>query len=393
MFIHYNCHLYQTRRLTKSMFVMVLDNLCATTELENISATNTPRPYDEDFDLLSSLHNHTSYQVAMAINLYCIPIILVFGFIGNTFSILVSLQMHNRCIPFCVFMTGLAIVDNSMLLIAGHLWITLSIQIRAPIDLECHVLAWLFQWLSCYGIYVIVLMTFDRCIAVCYPYIAVRWRTYKKAVCVVIFIGIILLIFTFPTYFMSEINGQLCVAIGSTGTGTKVYVVVTSLVLCIFPFGSILTMNIMIIKALRKRAGFLNSVSYNSQKDNNKVRTGTKNDSQLSAMLLLVSFALLMLTLPQYIRYGFFLFYPTSINDASGQAFYILLYHISQKMYLANNACNFYLYNLGSVTYRKDCAKLCRSITCHRHKKDSSVKSMDFKSCDLKSIGESAFDL
>ena len=89
--------------------------------------------------------------------------------------------------------------------------------------------------------------------------------------------------------------------------------------------------------------------------------TKSSAESQLLVMLLLVSCALLVLTSPQYVRY---IVASTAEYQRSPQTYanFMLLYHVSNKLYFTNHAVNFFLYVLGGSGFRRDVRKLlsCR---------------------------------
>ena len=81
-------------------------------------------------------------------------------------------------------------------------------------------------------------------------------------------------------------------------------------------------------------------------------------------MLLLVTFVLLTLTLPQYVRYvmAVFINYTTSPEAYSN---FMLLVQITNKLYFTNNGINFFLYCIGGSKFREDLRRMC----CGRNKK------------------------
>ena len=84
---------------------------------------------------------------------------------------------------------------------------------------------------------------------------------------------------------------------------------------------------------------------------------GKSRESQLVAMLLLVSFALLVLTLPQYIRYAVYLVIDNRYS-VKVYATYILFYNLTQKLFFTNSMCNIFLYAMGGSKFRQDVKNL-----------------------------------
>ncbi len=79
----------------------------------------------------------------------------------------------------------------------------------------------------------------------------------------------------------------------------------------------------------------------------------SKQQRQLTAMLLVVTTTFLLLTSPQYVRYIVF----SCLNitrDAETFASAVLLYHITNKCFYTNSAVNFFLYCIAGSKFRKD---------------------------------------
>jgi hypothetical protein len=82
-------------------------------------------------------------------------------------------------------------------------------------------------------------------------------------------------------------------------------------------------------------------------------------EAQLTATLLTVTFVLLTLTLPQYVRYVLAVFIDYT-SDAHAYSAFMLFVHITNKLYFTNNGINFFLYCLGGSKFREDLRAICR---------------------------------
>ena len=80
---------------------------------------------------------------------------------------------------------------------------------------------------------------------------------------------------------------------------------------------------------------------------------GGSRERQLTLMLLLVTFTFLLLTLPQYVRYLAAVVWNYTATPED-YADYILLAHVTNKVFYVNNACNFFLYCISGRKFRKD---------------------------------------
>ena len=63
-----------------------------------------------------------SFDFAMAVNKYWLIIMVILGLPGNTLSLIVMLQKHNRTFTTCLYLAALAISDNIVLILGAHFW-------------------------------------------------------------------------------------------------------------------------------------------------------------------------------------------------------------------------------------------------------------------------------
>ena len=84
-----------------------------------------------------------------------------------------------------------------------------------------------------------------------------------------------------------------------------------------------------------------------------------EQEFQLIVMLLGVSFAVLILTLPIYLR-QFVYQYVDPYTSVEGYSLYFFLFFFTQMLYFTNSCVNFYLYCLTGSKFRED----LKSIIC-----------------------------
>ena len=118
---HNDCvKINSTSKLTSSNFST--STKCDSNDLNNTSTTQKQANWLKD--LVETSKKHVAYIAGVAIHVYWVPIIVVFGTIGNSLSLAVMLQKHNREISCCVYMSGLAVTDNLLLGEAAYYWAT-----------------------------------------------------------------------------------------------------------------------------------------------------------------------------------------------------------------------------------------------------------------------------
>ena len=128
----------------------------------------------------------------------------------------------------------------------------------------------------------------------------------------------------------------------------------------VVPFTILLTINCQIILTMKRHSKMLaihdkgadGSSANATQKQNNR-------DRQITIMLLVVTFTLLLLTVPQYLRYVIFKFVD-QFSSPARNAFYVFMYHVTNKLIFTNSAINFFLYSLAGSKFRSETANLSK---------------------------------
>ena len=115
----------------------------------------------------------------------------------------------------------------------------------------------------------------------------------------------------------------------------------------------------------------VHSESYISLRDKER---HDKNDSQLTIMLLCVTFVFIILTMPQYTRYIVYTFVPID-SDPTTFATFVLIYHITNKAFYTNSAVNFWLYVASGSKFRNDLKRLCCDKKRRKNRKTSNTTS------------------
>ena len=141
-----------------------------------------------------------------------------------------------------------------------------------------------------------------------------------------------------------------------------------------------MALNSIVIRSVRKSRSYLkDSVRGQRQKENSNSGNSAKN-KQITIMLLFITFAFLILTCPQYIRYIIYTFY---VYNTSPEAYasYIFATHVSNKIYFSNNAVNFFLYCLGGSKFREDLkAVFCGRVQQQRQSTSTTISMASFRS-------------
>ena len=266
------------------------------------------------------------------------------------------------------------------------------------------------------------LLSCYRCLAICKPLTSYQWRTVKRAK-ILIFIIYLLAVFygSLYTYTTKYRGPRVCVSVGKDDKITRYLSWFMLVVNSIFPFTSILVMNVMILRAIHKRPNSKLDFNHNSKSEtslsvvdtgttdsvfgqsriedvsqetnmrdtnitsvpeDNKIRTATGkrrmrdnefdegslkfsvkgkrrgDGGQLAIMLLCVSFAFLALTLPLSVRSVVYALGFFSADSNREQAQTALVVAITSRLMLLNGAINFWLYSIAGSKFRQDLKKV-----------------------------------
>ena len=105
---------------------------------------------------------------------------------------------------------------------------------------------------------------------------------------------------------------------------------------------------------MRNRAVFGKNDGASNNKNKSKVRS---SESQLFAILLLVTFTFFILTTPTFF-FKFYVRYVDFTSTPESFAGYYLFYNIAHKMHVTNHGVNFLLYVISGQKFRADLVKL-----------------------------------
>ena len=194
------------------------------------------------------------------------------------------------------------------------------------------------------------------------PLQAASFNTVKRAKMTILCIYIFSLAYNIPQAFLVDGKTYQCVPYGRVDQipYSMVYYWISFVINYALPFILLLSMNSVIIHKirLRKFGNGLNEDPREGQSQGQDQDQPRRNsEGQTFAILLLVTFALLILTTPAYI---FFIYIQVVDFTASPESFasYFLFYHSSFALQVTNYGINFFLYVISGKKFRTDLMKL-----------------------------------
>ena len=176
----------------------------------------------------------------------------------------------------------------------------------------------------------------------------------------------------FPILFIVGHDGRLCIPnrFASDYVLAQIYSWFTEVLLLAFPFISLLIMNSVLIHTLRKRSKqHFSGLSGQDETEPENVKT-KNSEKQVFTMVLLITFAFLILNIPPRALVYYLNFY--SGNTPSYYAGLYLFYQIGEKCHYTNHGINFFLYVISGQKFRTDLFSLFKT---KESKRNSSVVS------------------
>ena len=259
-------------------------------------------------------------------------------------------------------------VNLSMKFITGlvsYLSLVHDIEMRPDHFTFCAITNTLLLMSTTSSILFILQMTFGRFYSIIRPNKAASFNTVTKAKITIVIIVIRSILFNIPHIFMSTNVGKECVplGIGMEKVAAQLLYYATFIVNFALPFVLLLVMNSVIIYTLRTRSlkSFIRS---NGQGQNDDQISKLKNsEKQIFILLLLVTFAFLILTTPGYamILYDNFVDY-TKLSQIICRLLPCLPHWA--KTYYTNYGINFFLYVISRHKFRSD---LIHIFKCNNH--------------------------
>ena len=217
-------------------------------------------------------------------------------------------------------------------------------------------LYFMFSCMFC-SIWFIISMTFDRFYSIIMPHKAASFNTVKRTKITILCISVFGILFSIPHWFLSWHQSWLCLPFGHTVNMEKIhsqiYYWISFMLSFASPFALLLTMNCFIIHTLRTRMGKkLNKSNGEGQKEMSSFKV-KNDDKQVYVILLLVTFAFLIVTSPAFIFFVVNLLHDFTKTPKKFAGHYLFAM-VAQYLQLSNYGINFFLYVISGQKFRND---------------------------------------
>ncbi|KAL8578620.1 hypothetical protein ACOMHN_007078 [Nucella lapillus] len=301
-------------------------------------------------------------------------VVFLIGFPSNVVCVLTVLSMSSLSTA-TLYVALLAVVD-ALTLLAKLLVQQLNFHHAYYGDFGCKAIN-LVYILNCYAHWVLVLVCFERFLAVRWPLKKAVFFTKSRAwlIAAVLFVVIFLIYAQLFVLYISDPTGHICGFDEDMGNYVRLWYWFSSFLFSFAPFILLVIFTSLIITGLWKyrvaRKSILRGDHNNGSKD--KRSESSNMERAISVMMSVAAVVFLLLTLPSCIfvvSFDYWSWYPPV-----SYARWMLFQQIAFVMSDLNHAINFYLYFLTADKFRSQFKDM---ITCRRaqHRKKSDVTSI-----------------
>lgn len=323
-----------------------------------------------------------SSDVQSAIILYvyrvAIPIILIVGIVGNLLNLAVMWRSKTmRNLPY-LFLRWLAISDLSHVILFVPYFLRRSHLLDQTYMLlwfHTHIDFFLIECLSASSDYLIVALTVDRFLAICYPlhYRNISTAKLKKITIAAIFL-VSFVIHTPYTFYTIVVPDLRLVKQQKTDSVqyrwmlnpdiikftffSKVYPCLIGITGTLLPVTIVLVLNPLIIK--RYHGTLVRRRTLKDRKSSESNQSSQKEERRITFLLLVTSLVFLICTVPAAFT-SIFILSQGKANYLTNKMFYIFT-HINLFLHLLNHSSNFYTYSVSSAEFRRNFGNV---FTCH----------------------------
>ena len=330
-------------------YILVRGNASQEVKPENSSHTMHSKNISNQEHTLAPYSLNATPVIIEFLTIYFAPILLFTGTFGNILSFVVFSGPALKHSATAFYFRALAVADT--LALNFGLWPNwmrdcFGIHVYPMNDAACRIQTYLKYTLADCAVWVLVIMTIERMVAIHWPHhvrdIFTKCRTRVYVLVMVLLIGAV----NIPSLWMNTKNdGDTSVHHCKAANPVLAYDIwpwVDLTIYSLLPFIVMISCIVVIINTIYRRRRSLFRRGSVSNSRGNKVKTPTMT-------LLTVAVVFLLLTFP-YVLYAAILKYlEVKINVD-----FLLLYFVSSFLRYVNNSVNFILYCISGKTFRTE---------------------------------------
>ncbi|XP_076461501.1 thyrotropin-releasing hormone receptor-like [Babylonia areolata] len=304
--------------------------------------------------------------------------VFLLGFPGNVACVLTVMSM-SKLSTATLYVAFLAVVD-ALTLLLKLIYHQLAFHQAYLGDHGCKVSV-LTSILNCYANWVLVLVCFERFLAVCWPLKKAVFFTKSRAwiIAAVLFALIFLIYSQLFVLYISDPTGRFCGFNGSVGRYVRVWYWFSAVLFSFAPFVLLVIFTTMIITGLRRFRTARKSIVKGDNQRHSKAKGGKRGgenvERSISVMMAVAALVFLLLTLPNCIFV--ICFDPWHQYPPVTHARWMIFQQVAYIFVDLNHAINFYLYFLTAGKFRAQFRNMICCRTRHLRKKNESTSFVD----------------
>ena len=255
--------------------------------------------------LNNNVHSSSPITIAGRIFFILFPCMALTGVVCNTLTFVIMRRRRMSHLSTCYYMGILAIADTSVLLLGlSVMWIYLVNQqwsLLLQSTYSCKFLSLLFYTVSDTSVWLVCMMSADRCIAVTRPLHASSICTVRRARIFVSFLVLCITLINIHFLFTHHLSAEnSCTSHERFEFFNRhIWPWIDAAVYSVLPFILLLTMNLIIVHSLfQARRVISNLQLYQSNRTRHKTKLSTSMSRKLTTMLLAVTIFFLLSSFP-----------------------------------------------------------------------------------------------
>lgn len=302
---------------------------------------------------------------------YFIPILCIFGIIGNALSFRVFVFTSFAKQPSSIYLAALSVSDTWFLSALLISWVGSLDTLATQSGVFCVISIYITYVTSFLSIWYVVLIMLDRYIVVCHPLRGHKLCSRQRVLIALTIVTTFGVLFYSHCFFTMKIDQtddderQLCRVQDNYYHVLRLITYFDIVITFIIPVVTVLVFNLAVICAIRRFyfRQFRMSQGRMYASTSPLFNILSKAQVRLTVMLIIVSSVFLVLNLPSH-GFRFFILVNDILKRRKENFNLFLIQHCLQIMYYINFAINFLLYCTCSKSFRR-CFR--ESPKCQKH--------------------------
>ena len=322
-------------------------------ELFNTSSAASNTSISVGTSLNQLLISYQTFKVGWIISEYKFYILMVLASVGNGLSIF-AVRHRIKTSSSCFYIVNLAVCDSLVIFCRGGFFLLKQFQIDLG-HWGCKIAMYIINVSLCWSVWLVVLMTGERFVAIVWPLKAMAWLSVKRAQLMVVVVYVTMAAFNSAylvvTTSLVQNRRVICAPLGMYAKFfNEIWIPMETSVVTYIPQILIFLLNVSMILRIKEARRKQAELRGESQ----------ENSGQVTAMLLTVSITFFLLTSPYslfliLVKQGIWNYMATPYS----YSVYLLINTILRLLADLNHCINFLLYVGSGKSFRKEIRKLC----------------------------------